>query len=249
MKKLYQEVYPFTTEMISGYFVEIDFNGKKVLTVGSSLDQAYNALLLGAKNIVVYDINENVKRFGKIKRELILKVPREKLYEEVLKVTDIPLSADVLKKEKVYKMNSYLQDDKLYEELRRKLKSESTRIEYITGDLTKVNNIDDKLFDIIITSNVFQHISCFIGNSNPYDKLKEIFELLKGHLSEDGILQLLYHYSFTQESLSQTYNDPVATRNIRKVYDALQTRNLFVQTFDGVTDRQDAVLIYQKTRK
>ena len=118
-----------------------------------------------------------------------------------------------------------------------------------TGDLTKVNNIDDKLFDIIITSNVFQHISCFIGDNDPYDKLKEIFELLKSHLSEEGLLQLLYHYSFTQESLSQTYNDPVATRNIRKVYDALQTRNLFVQTFDGVTDRQDAVLIYQKTRK
>ena len=62
MAKLYQEVYPFTTEMIAEYFSELDFKDKKVLTVGSSLDQAYNALLLGAKNIVVYDINETDKQ-------------------------------------------------------------------------------------------------------------------------------------------------------------------------------------------
>ena len=92
MAKLYQEVYPFTTEMIAEYFSELDFKDKKVLTVGSSLDQAYNALLLGAKNIVVYDINENVKQFGKLKRKLILQTPRKKLYDEVLKIEEVPLS-------------------------------------------------------------------------------------------------------------------------------------------------------------
>lgn len=249
MAKLYQQVYPFTTEMISGYFDEIDFKGKKVLTVGSSLDQAYNALLLGAKNIVVYDINENVKRFGKIKRELILKVPRQELYDEVLKVDEVPLSSDILSKDLVYRMNPYLHDDTAYEELRRKLKKQSSKIEYIIGNLMKLDNVDGELFDIIITSNVFQNISCFIGDSNPYEKLKEVFELLKGHLSDEAILQLLYHYSFDKSALSETSNDPISTRNIRKVYDALQSRNLYVQTFEGVTDKKDAVLIYQKTRK
>lgn len=65
MKKLFSDVYPFTTEMISGYFDSIDSKDKDVMTAGSSLDQAYNAMLLGAKNITVYDINENVAKFGK----------------------------------------------------------------------------------------------------------------------------------------------------------------------------------------
>ena len=33
---LFQEVYPFTTEMISGYFKDLDFQDKKVMTLGSS---------------------------------------------------------------------------------------------------------------------------------------------------------------------------------------------------------------------
>ena len=70
---LFQEVYPFTTEMISGYFKDLDFKDKKVMTLGSSSDQAFNALLLGAKKIVVYDINENTARYGKLKRDVIIK--------------------------------------------------------------------------------------------------------------------------------------------------------------------------------
>ena len=46
-KEIFQEVYPFTTEVISGYFNELDFKDKSVMTLGSSSDQAFNALLLG----------------------------------------------------------------------------------------------------------------------------------------------------------------------------------------------------------
>ena len=139
MAKLYQEVYPFTTEMIAEYFSELDFKDKKVLTVGSSLDQAYNALLLGAKNIVVYDINENVKQFGKLKRKLILTTPRKKLYDEVLKIEEDPLSKDVLQKDLVYKINPYLKDDESYETLRRKLKEENRIIDVEWNKQKKVS--------------------------------------------------------------------------------------------------------------
>ena len=70
--EIFQEVYPFTTESINGYFNKIDFNDKSVLTVGSSSDQAFNAILLGAKNITVYDINKNTSFFGKLKRQIII---------------------------------------------------------------------------------------------------------------------------------------------------------------------------------
>jgi len=42
-------IYPFTTEAIGGYFNKLNLGGARVLTVGSSLDQAFNALLLWAK--------------------------------------------------------------------------------------------------------------------------------------------------------------------------------------------------------
>ena len=248
MAKLYQEVYPFTTEMISGYFEEIDFKDKTVLTVGSSLDQAYNALLLGAKKIVVYDINENVIKFGKLKRDLILSTSREDLYDKVLSQEEIPFTKDVLNKQLVYKTNPYLRDEESYQKLRRILEDDS-KINYITGDLTQVNNLEGQLFDIIITSNVFQNIACFIGDANPYLKLKEIFELLKEHITEEAIIQLLYIYSFNSKDLEDSNEIDNTLRNIKKIYEALKTRNLYVLTFEGIADKKDAVLTYQKTRR
>ena len=90
--KFFKSVYPFTTEEIAGYFPLLELEGKKVFTVGSSSDQAFNALLLGAKDITVYDINEDTARFGKIKRDIIINCPsRRKMYNKVLKKKNILL--------------------------------------------------------------------------------------------------------------------------------------------------------------
>ena len=83
-KKVYQEVYPFTTENIQGYMKELDLEGKNVLTVGSSLDQAYNALALGANTVRVLDINANTKKYCAMKSKLILSHARKDLYRAVM---------------------------------------------------------------------------------------------------------------------------------------------------------------------
>ena len=67
----FQQVYPFATEMVSSYLELLDLDGKTVFTVGSSLDQAFNALVLGAKEITVFDVNKNTEEFYKRKREII----------------------------------------------------------------------------------------------------------------------------------------------------------------------------------
>lgn len=90
-KKVFQEVYPFTTENIKGYFSRISFKDNNVFTVGSSLDQAFNALLLGAKKITVFDINANTEEFYKVKRDLILKTPRVDLYDVVLSQKNVEM--------------------------------------------------------------------------------------------------------------------------------------------------------------
>ncbi|MDD3392300.1 MAG: DUF3419 family protein, partial [Bacilli bacterium] len=55
--KKFSSIYPFTTENIAGYFKQIDFNGKEVLTVCASGDHILNAILLGASNVDVFDVN------------------------------------------------------------------------------------------------------------------------------------------------------------------------------------------------
>ena len=133
--KFFKREYPFTTEEIAGYFPLLELEGKKVFTVGSSSDQAFNALLLGAKDITVYDINEDTARFGKIKRDIIINCPsRRKMYNKVLKEKDILLSKDLFSYESLTKMNPYMSSSNEYKKLRKLLREEQDKIRYVQGD-------------------------------------------------------------------------------------------------------------------
>ena len=215
MQTLFDKVYPFTTEMISGYFKEIDFKDKTVLTVGSSSDQAFNALLLGAKKIKVYDINVNTAKFGKIKKDIILNSSsRIEMYQQVLSFKGIPQSKDVFSIESLYRMNSYMSSEENFKKLQQ------------------------ILIDLYINK-----------TDNPYIKLREIFNKLKAHLSDEGILQLLYHYGFSKDSLCR--DDGSSTRNLKKVYEALKGELLYLYTFNDFMDSgksKDAVVVYEKMR-
>ena len=50
------QIYPFTTENISGYIENFILENKSLLTIGSSGDQVINAWLHGCKDITVIDI-------------------------------------------------------------------------------------------------------------------------------------------------------------------------------------------------
>lgn len=70
-------VYPFTTENISGYIDKFDLKGKSLLTVGSSGDQALNAILRGCGDITVYDVCPFTKEYFYLKQALIMCLTRE----------------------------------------------------------------------------------------------------------------------------------------------------------------------------
>lgn len=61
------EIYPFTTENIDGYINYFNLKNKSLLTVGSSGDQALNAILNGCKDITIIDINSYVKYYYYLK--------------------------------------------------------------------------------------------------------------------------------------------------------------------------------------
>lgn len=57
MESGFESVYPFATENVLEYFATLNLKDQSVLTVGSSLDQLFNALVYGAKKVSVFDIN------------------------------------------------------------------------------------------------------------------------------------------------------------------------------------------------
>lgn len=70
----FSNIYPFTTENISGYIDFFDLENKKLLTVGSSGDQALNAILNGCSDITVLDVNKYVEYYYYLKVAAILRM-------------------------------------------------------------------------------------------------------------------------------------------------------------------------------
>lgn len=247
MKKIFQDVYPFTTEYITGYFKEIDFKDKKVLTVGSSSDQAFNAILLGAGKVVVYDINENTARFGKLKRDIIISSPRSKLYKEVTGIKEVPLSGDLFSEKDLRFMNPYMSSDKSYNKLQELLRTNPDSIEYKIGDITRLSLDENDKYDVILLSNVLQYLDLFTDkDKDVYEELKRIFNDLKIHLNKEGILQLLYIYSIGKENFtSDTRMGKM--QSIKNVVNALYPNILSMSRFtDEAFNKEDAIIYYKR---
>lgn len=61
------QIYSFTTENIAGYFEQLQFTNKDVLTVAASGDHIINAFYKGAKNVIGFDINYLALIFTELK--------------------------------------------------------------------------------------------------------------------------------------------------------------------------------------
>lgn len=73
----FDRIYHFTTEAISGYYNNLNFKDKKILTVLASGDHALNAILMGSKEIDTFDINKLTIYYYKLKEAGIKALPLE----------------------------------------------------------------------------------------------------------------------------------------------------------------------------
>ena len=163
MKNIFDSAYPFTTECISGYFDKLDLANKEVLTVGSSLDQAFNALLCGAGKVTVMDICSYTDDFLKLKKDIIINNPRKKAFKKILKIKSIPFSKDIFSYRDIVRINPYFENDENYELMQDLLKEKE--IEVIEGDIFKMDEaIPKRKFDRII----------FL-NATPFESKLDIF--------------------------------------------------------------------------
>lgn len=247
-KEVYQEVYPFATENIGAYFNELDFNEKTVLTVGSSLDQAFHALLLGAKHITVYDLNKNTENYYKLKKEAIITTKRTELYKKMTKQSQIKLTKDYFPESISKHINPYLQDDKLYKKLQEKLTDD--RISFVFGDIFAMTEaLGNEKFDNIILSNILEFLDYFakMQNRDPQELLQTSFNDWKSHLNNNGTLQLLYLYSFTKDDLTKQHTIP--TYNLKDIMQTLKGNSLDISFFSGCQKEHiDAIVTYTKKR-
>jgi len=255
-KNGFMDIYPFATENVNGYLERMDMKDKSILTVGSSLDQTFNAINLGVKKITVFDISPNNFEFFKIKKDIILSTDRKDLYkiltnEKELKkhlniTTQFSISKDILTEKQVYSTNNYLANDEEYQLLRSKLVE--ANVEFVTGDIFKMDEVlNDEKYDRIIFSNILQYIEYFFKDKDSFEVLKCCFKVWEKHLNEEGILQLLYLYSYSYDDIYR--NHPIATYNLINVINALKGYKLDIEWIKGVAEnKHDAIVTYQKRR-
>lgn len=73
-------MYIYATEMVSDYYSLLDVEGKSVLSITGSGDQVLNPVLMGAKNVVGFDLNKRAWMITELKMAAIKSVT----YEEFL---------------------------------------------------------------------------------------------------------------------------------------------------------------------
>lgn len=241
----FQKIYPFTTENIAGYFSSLNMFNKSVLTVGSSLDQAFNALIFGAKDVCVFDVNENVYDYYQKKKKLVLNTPREDLCLAVFKLDDVHFLNWITPVEEIVKRNLYLQYDSFYENLRNRLEEDS--ISFVTGNIFDFDKcFSEEKFDVMVFSNILSYIDYaakeYGMEENSLEYLKIKFPYWEKHLSDEGLLQLIYYYNFNYSQINKILSTP---EEISKKLD----KELYLKTFSGTYNPQkkDGVLIYKKS--
>lgn len=83
----YDLVYLFTNEKIDYILNDTNLSGK-LLTVTASADQTLNAILMGAREVQMFDINKFTKYFAELKMSAIKNLS----YEDFLKLYNMKLS-------------------------------------------------------------------------------------------------------------------------------------------------------------
>ena len=178
-------MYPFTTENISGYIDYFDFNNRSLLTVGSSGDQILNAFYNGAKDITLFDINENAKYYIYLKIAAILSLSYREFKMFFFKYSLAPLVP-----------NDNMFSKEIFDKIKNNLKLLDYESFVFFDKLFSLYNgyiIRDRLFDddedrktVIIGFNKY------LQSEQSYNRLKSIikdigFKYICGNLFDDDI--------------------------------------------------------------
>ena len=245
MDQVFDIVYPFATENVKDSLGNFDFKNQSVLTVGSSLDQAFHSLFCGAEEVVVYDINTHVKEYYECKKKMLLEAKnRQEFYEKIkgfTQYTSIPIYQKLDGKYRTFSSNIYLESEEAFEKMKEILQKHS--LEFQTGSIYKMNM--EKTFDRIIFSNILTYLWLVTSKENKKEFFKRNFDKWEKMLNKDGILELCYLYHFERQDLLIDEHKTFIY-NLRTIYKTLGVSNLDIFFIPGFFDETDGVLTYTK---
>lgn len=167
--KGFSSIYPFSTENISGYIDSFKLEGKSLLTVGSSADQALNAILKNCKDITVLDINPYTKYYYYLKSSGIIELSKEE-FLRFFRYQDYP---------KTFKKNKEVFNKETYNKLKKTLRLLDYESYLFWDELLstyKGEYIRNKLFSLD------EEKTPIIENMNPYledENYKELKSKIK----------------------------------------------------------------------
>ena len=175
------QIYSFTTENIAGYFEQLQFTNKNVLTVAASGDHIINAFYKGAKTIIGFDINYLALIFAELKL-----IALENLdYKEFIDFFMINDENDIEKNTNV--LNYYIYINKLKKHL---LKSTAENWDRLYKNF---NNNGYELRNSYIFNNKYDNNSVKIS-SNLYLRSEIEYNKTKERIKEKKIILINSNY-------------------------------------------------------
>lgn len=188
----FKRIYPFTTENINGYLPEFKLKGTKLLTVGSSTDQAINASMAGCQDITVLDICPFSKEYFYLKNAAIQTLTKKE-YERFLLYNAYHLG--IFENGKVLNKESFT---KIAESLK-ELDEESHIFWSTLLDSKKSSTIRNRLFSHDeYGSHTIRRINPYLSDEESYLKARESLQTTKVNFIEGNIMS---------EQLPETYDN------------------------------------------
>ncbi len=166
----FNKIYPFTTENIASYIDYFDLKDKSLLTVGSSSDQVFNAVMKGCKDITVLDKSPFTKEYFYLKKAAIMSLEPED-FIEMFSLRNCPNEGDINNKAFNYDSVEEVLSNLIYEDL--------DSYYFWNGLFNKreVKEVRDKLFiHDESNTNTLLRSNNYLSSKEDYYKLQNLIE-------------------------------------------------------------------------
>lgn len=165
--EFFNQIYPFTTENISGYIDSFNLKDRSLLTVGSSLDQTYNAVLSGCNDITIIDINPYTKYYYYLKTSCIIELTIDE-FILFLKYKDYP---------KIFKDNKEVFNIDIFNKIKSTLKNLDLSSYLFWNELFskyQPKKVRDSLFSICeYRYSMLTQFNKYLNNNENYETIKK----------------------------------------------------------------------------
>ena len=208
----FYKIYPFTTENIGGYIGSFDLYNKSLLTVGSSSDQLLNAILLGAKDLTLMDINPFSTYYFYLKMACILELNMDE-FLAFFRYKDYP--------------NVFKDNDNVFNiDLFYKIKNTIRNVDYLSylfwDDLLQMYNpvkIRQRLFSNDEYRNtMLKSCNPYLCNNNTYMILRNKIKNINLEFVQGNIDSITFDRSFDNIWLSNIFTDWYSKEEIKEIF-------------------------------